>query len=882
MDFESQGFQRIIQKDVAVSVDRSTRVDAQLQVGEVQTQVEVTDAPPALVTDRAEVSTSLGSKQVMDLPILNRNLTSLQLLMPGAQMHVFQHASGENPQGGLQINNNGQQFGSTNFMVDGIDNNNPVLGIINVNPTVDSVQEFKYTTGNYDAEFAQAGGAAIQVSTKSGTNNYHGSLFEFLQNDKMNARNSFSEPKGPPPLRWNQFGGSLGGPIKRNKLFAFGNYQGTRRTTGASVLTTSPTATERGGDFSALGVPIFDPLTGDANGFGRTPFANGQIPASRISPQSKNLLALLPLPNVGAPGAFNNNFVATGSELFDSNQFDLRVDHDVSEKFKYFSRYSYAGFLKDSPAAFGKQAGGPGLSGLLFAGTSEARTQNLGAGINYILNPTFLADFRFGLSRYRVDVLQGDFGSNTLEAAGLPGVNFANRPAFSGLGSFLIPGNGGFNFGYGGSVNQCGCNLHERYQLFQFVSTWTKIVGDHSFKWGADVRRAQNIRPSNNSTFTFNPSVTGSADIPGSGLSGASFLLGLPSGYARTAVDSLTTDPQDQQWSMFYFAQDTWRLTSKLTLIYGLRWDTWFPDTSAHAGQGSRYDVSTNSVLVAGAGNNSKGANVNTQWHNFSPRLAIAYQLNPKTVVRTGFGRSYYQEIFGFTFNNIAFSYPTQIVQSITQPSLFTGAFSLAQGPPAVVFPQVPANGILQLPNGIGLNYLPADIKYSYVDSWNFSAERLLAGDMTATASYVANVGRHQKIGVLGPRGIPLNQAIPGPGPLNPRRPLFNKFGLTQAITDLSLRGSNSYESLQTKLTKRFSKDYSLLFSYTWSKTLDTIGGLTLNNRLNRGLADYDRGHVFTAGHIWELPFGKGKAFAGNASRSAAAIPIASGAWCRR
>lgn len=261
-----------------------------------------------------------------DLPILNRNITSLQLLMPGAQMHVFQHASGENPQGGLQINNNGQQFGSTNFMIDGIDNNNPVLGIINVNPTVDSVQEFKYTTGNYDAEFAQAGGAAIQVSSRSGTNNYHGSLFEFLQNDKMNARNSFSEPKGPPPLRWNQFGGSFGGPIKKNKLFAFGNYQGTRRRTGASVLTTTPTAAERSGDFSALGVPIFDPSTGDANGAGRTRFPNFTIPSNKISPQSKNLLALLPLPNFGAPGAFNNNYVATGSELFDSNQFDLRAE----------------------------------------------------------------------------------------------------------------------------------------------------------------------------------------------------------------------------------------------------------------------------------------------------------------------------------------------------------------------------------------------------------------------------------------------------------------------------------------------------------------------------------------------------------------------------
>src|ERR1051325_184880 len=277
--------------------------------------------------------------QVRDLPILNRNLTALQLLMPGAQKVLGQHASSENPQAGIQINNNGQNFGSTNFLIDGTDNNDPVLGIIIVNPTVDSVREFKYTTGNYDAEFAQAGGAVIQVETRSGTNAYHGSLFEFLQNSEMNARNAFSEPNGPPPLRWNQFGGSLGGPIKRNKLFAFGDYQGTRRRTGASVLTTVPTQEVRNGDFSAFNVPIYDPRSGDADGASRTLFPGGRIPVDRITSQAADLLKLLPLPNTG--GAVNNNYSASGSEQFDTNQFDLRLDHNLTDRFHYFSRYSY-------------------------------------------------------------------------------------------------------------------------------------------------------------------------------------------------------------------------------------------------------------------------------------------------------------------------------------------------------------------------------------------------------------------------------------------------------------------------------------------------------------------------------------------------------------
>src|SRR5205823_7924860 len=243
-------------------------------------QVSVSGMAPALITDRAEVSTGLEAQQVRDLPVLNRNLTALQLLMPGAQKVLGQHASSENPQGGIQINNNGQNFGSTNFMIDGTDNNDPVLGIVIVNPSVDSVREFKYTTGNYDAEYAQAGGAVIQVETKSGSNEFHGSLFEFLQNNFTNARNPFSEPDGPPPLRWNQFGGSLGGPLVKNKLFFFTDYQGTRRRTGGSGIFTVPTAAERNGDFSGLGVPIFDPNTGTPDGTGRTQFLNNRIPSN--------------------------------------------------------------------------------------------------------------------------------------------------------------------------------------------------------------------------------------------------------------------------------------------------------------------------------------------------------------------------------------------------------------------------------------------------------------------------------------------------------------------------------------------------------------------------------------------------------------------------
>ena len=593
----------------------------------------------------------------------------------------------------------------------------------------------------------------------------------------------------------------------------------------------------------------------DANGRGRRQFPGNVVPSNRISPQARSLLGLLPPPNSGSPGAFNNNFTTSGSEKFDSNQYGIKMDHYLSGSWKYFVRYSYADFDKNSPPAFGVKAGGPALAGLGFAGVSNTRNQNLVGSVNHVLSPTLLMDIRFGFSRYRVSVLPLDFGSNTGQEAGIPGVNIPGNEGTSGIPSFQTNGNGAFRFGYSLAVNQCNCPLRQREMVYQFTNNWTKIAGNHSLKWGADIRRAQNIRiPSDrrrNGQFVFDPGVTASADVPGSGLGPAAFLLGLPSFFERFAPRYL--DAEDMQWRMFYFVQDSWRVTQKLTLSLGVRWDTWFPNYTRNPGQGSNYDVTTNTVLIAGIGGNSRSAGIETQWKNFSPRLSITYLLDPKTVVRTGLGRSYFQEIFGASFNYTTFGYPSLITQQVPQADPFTPVFTLAQGPPAIRFPELPSSGRMPLPNGISQSYRPNDLSFSYVDSWNFSLERLFFNDMTATATYVGNVGHNLR------QGIPLNQAIPGPGPFNPRRPLFNKFGLTQTITDASTRGSNNYHALQTKLEKRFSASFSLLASYTWSKTINNSQGLLLSDRLNRGVADYDRSHVASIGHTWMLPFGTGQ-----------------------
>jgi len=883
---EAKGFKTFVQENLPVIVGSSTTLNVSLQVGAVGETVVVDSAPPLLETDRASVSTDLTSQQVESLPVINRNFTQLELLLPGAAKNPWQHGQTENPQGGIQIATNGQLFSGTNFMTDGMDNTDPVLGIIVINPPIDSVQEFKATTSNFDAEYSQAGGSVVQVETKSGTNEIHGSAFEFLQNDKLEARDPFTQPTSVPPLHWNQFGGSVGGPIKKDKLFGFFDYQGTRQRNGGSVSTRVPTAAERAGDLSDLGVPIYDPASATAtDGTGRTQFkdpsratpTNPQglniIPTNRISPVATALLNLLPPQKLTPANPGDNNFFGNGVQVFNTNQFDVRVDHYLTDKLRYFGRYSYGGYQLNTPAAFGVD-GGPQLNGLSFEGISDVRNQNGVGGLTYVVSPSLLGDFRFGVTRYRVFVSSPDATQQLATQLGIPGLNDPNRKDTWGLPDLNINNSGGFQLGF-----QCNCPLDQEETEFQGATNWTKTYRNHTIKWGADIRHRQNKRlPSDQhraGVYGFNAGVTSSASVTNSGLGLASFLLGDPSSFNRFA--QVSTTQQDVQPSMYYYGEDIWRLTPKLTVNYGLRWDTWFADSSLNSGQGGRYDVTTNTVFIPGVGGISKSGGVQTQYGNFSPRLGIAYSLNPKTVIRTGWGRSYFQGTFGWTFNVLdADVYPSIVNQSVTAASTFVpvnfGApmapctSPLCTAPPSAtaLFPVIPTTGKLPLPNGIGTSNIPTDQKIPYVDSWNLTVERQAFQDATLGVGYVGNVGRHLN------GGWNLNAPVPLlPGSNTSRQPLFAKFGLTQDIFNKCDCESSGYNALQVKFTKRFSRNYSVLASYTWSKSLDfgEFGTETnqYNYRVDHGPALFDRASVFTIGHTVLLPFGRGQRFASDA-----------------
>src|SRR5207302_4604890 len=535
-----------------------------MSIGEVSENVTVTGFSPVLKTDRADVATTFDSKQINELPILDRNYTKLILMTPGTQQLGWQHAASENPQASTQTMVNGQHFSGTGYQLDGTENRDPILGIIVINPNFDAIQETKITSQNYDAEFGQATAGVVSVQTKSGTNNLHGSAYEFHLDDRLQQRNPFTQSQ-PDPLTGkfipdttrNQFGGALGGPIQKDKIFIFGDYSGLRSKVGGSRLLTVPTAAARAGDLSAYGVNIFDPLSG-ATPAQRAQFANNVIQPNRLSLQAQAILKLIPLPNrPGSDNGTRDNFVASASEPFNDDTFDVRLDDRINERLNLFGRYSFATFDRNGPTAFG--AGG-GQELVSLGGVSKVKNHSLATGFDRTIGSNMTADFRFGWFKYKVDVLPFDFGTTPAEDAGIPGLNLDNNFTSGLFGGFIGEDSDSrrIRFGSGLGVNRCNCPLDEDEKQMQLVGNLTRLIGNHTAKFGLDVRRAWNLRvPSDrhrSGELNFRNERTQGPE--GGGLALASFLLGDVTRFTR--YTSPTTDASERQWRTADYAQDTW------------------------------------------------------------------------------------------------------------------------------------------------------------------------------------------------------------------------------------------------------------------------------------------------------------------------------------
>ncbi|MBO0721194.1 MAG: TonB-dependent receptor, partial [Blastocatellia bacterium] len=889
------GFKASVIEPVVVNVDRATETKIQLQPGQVSEEITVTATAPVLKTDRADVAVTFDSKQVEDLPILDRNFTKFILLTPGTQLLGFQHAASENPQGSTQIQVNGQHFSGTGYQLDGTENRDPILGIIVVNPNFEAIGETKVTSQNYDAEFGQAIAGVVSVSTKSGSNNFHGSAYDFRLNDVLQARDPFTQsqrnPQGKfiPDTLHDQFGGAVGGPILKNRLFFFADYDGIRSKNGGSRLLTVPTAAARTGNLSAYGVNIYDPNTTvvDANGnlISRTQFSGNQIPANRISQQALNILKMIPLPNTtGENNGTVNNYVASGIEGFDKDSFDTRIDGKGSEKLNLFGRYSFADFRRDGPGAFG-QAGGHEIVSL--GGTSKVRNHSVAFGFDYTWSSSLVTDFRFGFFRYKVNVLPADYGLTTSSDVGVPGLNIDDFSSGLFAGFIKQPGTGDdnqFEFGSGLGVNRCNCPLDEDENQFQFVSNTTKFLGNHTLKFGVDLRRAYNLRIPSDShragELTF--ANEGTRGVDGGGLGVATFLLGNVSSFSR--YSSTNFDARERQWRHFYYGQDSWRINPKLTLNYGLRLEVINPQTLNKAGNGGFVNQDTGEVLVAGVGDVNQAGNVENSF-NFAPRLAIAYRATDRLVFRAGYGRSYDVGVFGSTFgHSVTQNLPVLAIQNLNAPANFASVFTLAQGPPGLPNffglnappnkggtpnTSLPANGRFFLPDGVTSFVLLGKQRLPSVDAYNATVQWQLTSTISLETGYVGNKGTHVFAGD-GPDSNDNMATLVGYGtiPLNNRKPFFNKFGWTQDFRYFCNCADNRYDSWQTKIEKRFSNSYAILAHYTLQRAVQDSGDyFYIDRSLNRGLADWDRRHNFVFSQVWDLPLGSGRRFFNGISR---------------
>jgi hypothetical protein len=859
---ESPGFKKEVRSGIALDVNTSTRVDLQLQPGDVSESVEVSGTELALETDRADVGRKMDTVAVANLPLgVNRNFQSLLNLVPGTTPATFQHSQFFNAESSLQTEVNGQPRQGNSYQIEGIDDDERTGLLQILIPPAEAIQTVDVTTSNFEAELGRAVGAVTNVILKSGSNDFHGGAYEFLQNSDLNSRAFFNSSIGH--LAYNYVGGNLGGPIQHNKLFFFGDYLRTMDHEANTNLETIPTVASRTGDLSAAPTTVYDPATGNPDGTGRTPFAGNQIPASRINPISAKILALVPAPNQNlGQAAPSNNYFAQLPFQKTTDDLDYKMDYNISGGDRLSGRFSFSRPVVYQAPIFGT-AGGPAQGA--FEGTGIQKTYSSGINYNRVFSPTFLAEFRVGVAHTHNEAHQGDYGLNDSTALGIPGINL--NPATSGivtinLGNFTSP-----LIGYSASMpwDRAEANI-------DFANTWTRVAGNHTFKFGVDLRRIRDDLFATN-----NQSLRGSVNfaenqtsIPGGktgwGNDMASLLLDVPSQVGR---DTLSYFPAYRQWWFFAFAGDKWQVTPKLTMDLGLRWEFYPPAVPQFAGGFSNYIPANNTLVIAGVGGNPLNIGMATRYKNFAPRVGAAYRLTEKTVVRAGFGVSYTP----FPDNTYAYNTPILGFNIYSPagtgfgPALLPGnvpsQFQL--GIPAPVAPPVPSNGILTGVNTQQYDFVSLNYKNPYVESWNLAIQRTLPYNFTLDVAYVGNHGVD-----IGSQANINAGAIAGLGTLG--QPEYPR----TAATLLFFQGfSSSYNALQVKLDKQYSNGFLMTTAFTWGKAMDyqsgDDGGLLfyINGSRSYARADFDRTLGFVQSYVYQLPVGPGKKWvtSGPASR---------------
>jgi len=861
--YSAASFRTVIQEKVDIVTNAVRRLDILLQVAQVSEAITVSGAAIALQTDRADVNVQIQQKQIANLPFTGnagRNWQALYKIVPGFAPPEELHSDAGNPQRALGANVNGASRSNNNTRLDGATVSYPWLPhIVAYVPPVDAVEAVNIVTNSMDAEQGMAGGSAINVAIKSGTNEFHGSTHWFHTNSHMRARNFFNTTGGIPKNILNQGGYTFGGPIKKNKLFFFTDWERTIRREFRQAFRTVPTEGLRRGDFSFLpAAVIYDPNTGSPDGTGRQLFPNQLIPASRIDPASAKMNALIPAPNVTqVPSASNYN--ATGSYEFNRDNFDFKVNYNPTDKSSLFARYSISPSDIFDPPSLGP-AGGDALAGGQ-PGNAPGRIQSASVGGTYTVSPRVLLDALIGYTRLRLGAQNVDIDKNYgLEDLNIPGTNGADRlqggyPRFN-ITSMSAIGNPNVSNPFLFRDNQYVANANLSY-----------IRGAHSLRFGGEYTRydINHFQPQAafgpRGGFNFTGGLTTLRTSPTTVLAPglyngyADFLLGLPNAMGKDVQYINPSAVRMPGWG--FYARDQWQVNRRLTLDIGARFERYPFARRDHRG-GERYDPNTDLVLIGGVGSTPTDTGVKVPRLQVGPRIGVSFRATEKTVIRAGYGIS----IDPDTNRYMRDSYPATVSSQFTAPSTVQAAGSLRTGIPAVVVPDL-NTGAITIPKTVGTVTWPEEYRRGYFQSFNFTIQRDLGAGFNLSSAYVATRGVRQTARVN------INYSLPGQG-TSTGRVLGQKWGRTANVTVYQPFNTTNYNSFQNQLKKQFGNGGILGVVYTWSKSIsfadNNDSGLSWHQPelwgRNRAPAGFDRTHNFQMYGVYSLPFGKGQRYA--------------------
>jgi hypothetical protein len=840
------GFRTEVVGPVVLQVNQIVRVDFALSVGTQAESVEVAaEATQLLASESAEISQVIGSKQVAEIPLNGRSWQQLIDLSAGVNPGAPGESGSPYP-----VNVNGQRTKANLFMADGVSVTSSAQGRGNgFDIPLEAIQEFSVQSGAYSAEFGDVAGGVINLQTRSGTNNWHGSLFEFFRNDAIDAANFFSNATNQPrnPLRYNQFGGALGGPIRRNRTFIFADYQGTITHNSSPMVTSVPLDAQRTGNFGGLPgatgvpIPIYNPFGAS---FARVPFPNNTIPPSLIDPAAAKITALLPESNQfdasGNPLPFNN-YAVTRTGIADVQSFDIRLDHEFSSNNTVFARHSFQNTNAFTPSIFGLPLGGSELSG-----TTLARSQNTAVGYIHQFSSTLLNEIRIGLNRQTSSLTQEDYGQNLSAQFGIPGIN--QSPQTSGLSFLNVAG----LFSAGDSIltplelATTDWNLSEKF-------TWVK--GRHEIRIGFDYQAGMGSTGYlvyGRGFYTFLNLTTSSLIGPAGGNAFASFLTGAPYQVLRDEFPPGLVGMISHRYG--FYVQDDIKLTPKLTVNLGARYDV-MPYPREMHNRLSNFDPATGTMLIAGQ--NTSAQLVNTDYKDVAPRVGLAWAFGPdnKTVVRAGYGIGFVDP-YGSAgiLNSNEFNVPFYYLNNITLFPFSAPTYTLSGGLPPLIMPSASS------PTGNQRYIVPTDGN-QYSQTWSFGVQHAWNSTSMIEIAYVGTSGNR----LLTASNI--NAALPGQTSPTTRQPFGPLLG---EVRELSNSAHSIYHGLQAKFDRRFSRGLYLHGSWTWSKSIDNQSNGTdtaiasgqypqnpLNPGLDRGLSSFDRTQVFVANAVWEIPFGR-------------------------